>query len=100
MELASPIWNSEMHYIFAITEHYPTFPLILIVIVVELNFSTDHGLECKKGGLVIIQRQDEIRFELQDLAARALILSVVHPICSPYTLATEYLYMSSHSRRM
>ena len=36
-----------------------------------------HGLECKKGGLVI-QRHDEIKFELQDLAARALIPSVVH----------------------
>ena len=35
-----------------------------------------HGLECKKGGLVI-QRHDEIKFELQDLAARALIPSVV-----------------------
>ena len=27
------------------------------------------GLECKKGGLVI-QRHDEIKFELQDIAAR------------------------------
>lgn len=67
-----------MHYIFAITEHHPTFPLILIVMVVELNFSTAYGLECKNGGLVIIQREDEIRFELQDLAARARIPSIVH----------------------
>ena len=40
------------------------------------KFSMAHGLECKKGGLVI-QRHDEIKFELQDLAARALIPSVV-----------------------
>ena len=40
------------------------------------KFSIAHGLECKKGGLVI-QRHDEIKFELQDLAARALIPSVV-----------------------
>ena len=35
------------------------------------------AFECKKGGL-IIQRHDEIKLELQDLAARALIPSVVH----------------------
>ena len=40
------------------------------------KFSIAHGLECKKGG-VVIQRHDEIKFELQDLAARALIPSVV-----------------------
>ena len=33
---------------------------------------TQDGLECKKGGLVI-QCHDEIKLELQDLAARALI---------------------------
>ena len=36
-----------------------------------------HGLECKQGGLVI-QCHDEIKLERQDLAARALISSVVH----------------------
>ena len=41
------------------------------------KFSIAQGLECKKGGLVI-QRNDEIKIELQDLAARALIPSVVH----------------------
>ena len=40
------------------------------------KFSIAHGLECKKGGLVT-QRHNEIKFELQDLAARALIPSVV-----------------------
>ena len=45
-----------------------------IVMVVELNFSTAHGREYKKGGLVIIQRQDEIR-------------QSSHPIYSP--LATK-----------
>ena len=38
------------------------------------KFSIAHGLECEKGGLVI-QRHDEIKFRLQDLAARALIPS-------------------------
>ena len=74
MELASPISNSAMHYIFATTEHHQTFPLILIVMVVELNFSTAHGREYKKGGLVIIQRHEEIR-------------QSSHPIYSP--LATK-----------
>ena len=32
---------------------------------------------CKKGGLVI-QRHDKIKFELQDIASRALIPSEVH----------------------
>ena len=40
------------------------------------KFSIAHGIECKKGGLVI-QITDEIKFELQDLAASALIPSVV-----------------------
>ena len=40
------------------------------------KFSIAHGLECKKGGLVILCH-NEIKFELQDLAARALIPSVV-----------------------
>ena len=40
------------------------------------RFSVAHGLDCKKGGLVI-QRHCEIKFKLQDLAARALIPSVV-----------------------
>ena len=40
------------------------------------EFSIAHGLECKKGWLVI-ERHDEIKFELQDLAARALIPSAV-----------------------
>ena len=40
------------------------------------KFSIAHGLECKKGGLVI-QRHDKIKFELQDLATRALIPYVV-----------------------
>ena len=40
------------------------------------RFSVAHGLECKKGELVI-QRHDEIKFELQDLATRARIPSVV-----------------------
>ena len=40
------------------------------------KFSTAHGIECKKGGLVI-QRHDEIKFKLPDLATRALIPSVV-----------------------
>ena len=40
------------------------------------EFSIAHRLECKKREFVI-QRHDEIKFELQDLAARALIPSVV-----------------------
>ena len=36
------------------------------------KFPIAHGLECKKGGLVT-QRHVEITFELEDLAARALI---------------------------
>ena len=40
------------------------------------KFSIAHGLECKTGGIVI-QRQDEIKFEHQGLSARALIPSVV-----------------------
>ena len=42
----------------------------------NLQLSVYHGLECKKGGSVI-QRHDEIKFELQELAAKALIPSVV-----------------------
>ena len=75
MELASLIWNSEMHCIFAIAEHQHT------------NFPThSHCDSCGDkflhsswpGGLVIIQRQDEIRFELQYLAARARVPPVDH----------------------
>ena len=40
------------------------------------KFSIARGLECKKGGLVI-QRHDEIELELQAIAARALIPSLV-----------------------
>ena len=40
------------------------------------RFSIANGLECKKEGLVI-QHHDEIKFELQNFAARALIPSVV-----------------------
>ena len=40
------------------------------------GFSIALFLECKKGGLVT-QRHDEIKYELQDLATRALIPSVV-----------------------
>ena len=40
------------------------------------KFFKGHKLECKKGGLVI-QRHAAIKFELQDLAARALIPSEV-----------------------
>ena len=39
--------------------------------------SLAQGLECKKGGKAI-QRHDEIKFELQDLFARALIPSASH----------------------
>ena len=35
-----------------------------------------HGLECKKGG-IRTQSHDEIKFELQDLAARAFIPFVI-----------------------
>ena len=66
MELASLTWNSEMHCIVDIVEHHPTSSLIA------------HDIDvCNKGGLVI-QHHDEIKFEVQDLAARALIPSVVH----------------------
>ena len=40
------------------------------------QFSIAHDLECKKGGLVI-ERHDEIKFELQDFTASALIPSFV-----------------------
>ena len=59
-----------MHCIFVDEEHHP--------MVVELNFPKFMALkqECKTGGLVI-QRHYEIKFELQELAAGALIPSVV-----------------------
>ena len=70
MELASLIWNSERHCIVNTVEH--TTPC---------DGNGDKilqcsWLECKQGGLVI-QRQEEIKFELQDLPVRALIPSVV-----------------------
>jgi hypothetical protein len=37
-----------------------------------VKFSVRHGLECKKGGLVI-SRHNEIRDELSDLASKAFI---------------------------
>jgi hypothetical protein len=40
------------------------------------KFSVRHGLECKKGGLVI-SRHNEIRDELSDLASKAFIPSAV-----------------------
>ena len=40
------------------------------------RFSIVHGIACKRGGLVI-QHHVEIKFELQDLAARSLIPYVV-----------------------
>ena len=41
------------------------------------KFYIAHGFECKNGGLVIQRRHDKIKFELQDLATRALIPCVV-----------------------
>ena len=70
MVRASLKWNSEMHCSFDIEEHHPTSPLTCDGC--RARFSIDHGHECKKGGLVV-QRYDEIKFELQDLAARALV---------------------------
>ena len=40
------------------------------------KFSVRHGLECKKGGLVI-SRHNEVRDELADLAAKAFVPSAV-----------------------
>ena len=60
MELVSLVWNLE------IPTHCDGC---------GADFSKAHGLECKKGGL-FIQRHDESKFELQDLAARTLITSL------------------------
>jgi hypothetical protein len=40
------------------------------------KFSVQHALECKKGGNVIL-RHNEIRDELADLAAKAIIPSAI-----------------------
>ena len=74
MEFASLIRNSEMPCIFDIVEHPPISPTHCDGC--GAKFYIVNGLECKKGGLVI-KRHDEIKFELQDLAARALIPCVV-----------------------
>ena len=76
MEMASLKRNSEMHYIFDIVRRTPpNLPTHCDGCLAK--FSIAHSLEYKKKGLVI-QHHDEIQFELLvDLAARALIPSVV-----------------------
>ena len=65
--------------------------------------SLAHGIECKKRGLAI-QCHDEIKFALQDLAARALILSVVrddpqiYPGRSADVEETEGMYAPTEER--
>ena len=54
------------------------------------RFSTAHGLACKKGGLVI-QRHDEIKFELQDHAASALNSSVARDESQIYQVVVQML---------
>ncbi len=54
------------------------------------KFSIEHALQCKKGGLVN-QRHNEIRDELCEIAARAIIPSAVRdePLIHPCRLADD-----------
>ena len=55
------------------------------------KFVIAHGLKCNDGGLVN-QRHDEIKFELEDLVARALIPSDRVPKLQPVDLLVRNLW--------